>query len=84
MREREREIWIMGRVNNELQIINNSNNNKMNNNTRYSNTTEIFNINTDDNNWSTLLGVWADSYLFSFQQNNLVFKNIITYFYIVV
>lgn len=74
----------MGRVNNELQIINNSNNNKMNNNTRYSNTTEIFNINTDDNNWSTLLGVWADSYLFSFQQNNLVFKNIITYFYIVV
>lgn len=49
-REREREIWIMGRVNNELQIINNSNNNKMNNNTRYSNTTEIFNINTDDNN----------------------------------
>lgn len=80
MREREREIWIMGRVNNELQIINNSNNNKMNNNTRYSNTTEIFNINTDDNNWSTLLGVWADSYLFSFQQNNLVFKNIIIIF----
>lgn len=80
MREREREIWIMGRVNNELQIINKSNNNKMNNNTRYSNTTEIFNINTDDNNWSTLLGVWADSYLFSFQQNNLVFKNIIIIF----
>ena len=41
MRERERERWMMDRVNNELQIINNS---KMNSNTSYVNTTKIFNV----------------------------------------